>query len=242
MTSAIIDFQERKSKLLEFTVLDFDTLSLQNWSVKSRKHGLYNDWCNNVSSPYDGEIEFEQIYDIIKKVTERFKFIFADGYEKCKFIQDNILTSRIVFNLQDFGCPTASDINVTSTPCLMHHDYLESQICSMFNAQKLGNWCKANKLKVNLMDSLPRFETFKGWKNFKVNPHRLANSGFIFCPLEGDEESDHCQCVYCGTIIADWKQEVHPLSEHQKLSPNCTIFNKLCLYNDRYFDVSNNWK
>jgi hypothetical protein len=225
MSAAVIDFQQIQGKILEVSIVDIDTNCAQHWTFKTHSLNKYEDWSCDIAVPYEGDLELVKLKPSMEKYTSRFKFIFSHGDEKCKFIEDNILERRNIYNLEDFACPEREILSTTHlSPCLMHSDYCEGEICSKSNAQKLGEWCSKNRALINLMDKEPRLRTYKNWKNSEIDPQLLASWGFIHSPMT--IEDDSTLCVFCNLCIYAWNRGDNPFIEHKKLNQNCALFNK----------------
>lgn len=77
------------------------------------------------------------------------------------------------------------------------------------------------------MDSISlnkRLATFNNWPHSfsSCSPDRLAHAGFHYT-----QDEDAVQCNNCGVRIGNLQPEDDPITEHQKLSPNCQFLVKL---------------
>ncbi|ESO98984.1 hypothetical protein LOTGIDRAFT_113794 [Lottia gigantea] len=76
-----------------------------------------------------------------------------------------------------------------------------------------------------------RLETFRTWPPLvNVYPVQLVQAGFHYTGTD-----DAVACSFCNGAIRNWKHRKDPISEHQKLSPNC-------LYIREYLKIENSPK
>lgn len=74
------------------------------------------------------------------------------------------------------------------------------------------------------MELEKRLDTFSDWPHSysSCSPDRLAHAGFHYT-----KDGDTVKCNTCGLLLGDWQAEDDPITEHQKLSPNCQFLVKL---------------
>ena len=65
-----------------------------------------------------------------------------------------------------------------------------------------------------------RLASFAQWTVTFVQPADLAKAGFY--SLNGQ---DMCRCPFCPAVLGDWEEGDHPMTEHEKFSPNCPFVN-----------------
>ena len=72
---------------------------------------------------------------------------------------------------------------------------------------------------VQMKDFNVRLKSFLKWPQcFSINGSQLAGAGFYFVG-----PGDRVKCAYCQKKVKHWEQDDDPMSEHQRISPDCSF-------------------
>lgn len=114
----------------ELSLLDYNFQSVRHWIFKPpvqhkqcEKSRRTNYWLENYYHKIkwnDGDIEYEMIRDIFKFIDCNYKFVFVKGYEKKRFLLQN-LYSCCVINLEDYDCPKLDSLETAGNQCIIHN-------------------------------------------------------------------------------------------------------------------------
>jgi hypothetical protein len=114
-----------------YNLLPVKYRSENSW-LKRNFHGLH--W-------EDGDIPYGDLEDIFSTYASKARKIFVKGLEKKRWIQE--ITSNLVYNVEDIGCPALSKISNLDKfkPC-SHHDecICRKPNCAVKNVLILKKW------------------------------------------------------------------------------------------------------
>lgn len=141
----IVDFEgykrsKNKFYIKEFTYLDLDTFDVVNKFVATpssvKRHSDYN-WvvANYHRIPYQhGTYDF---YKVIRFLNQDAVF-YVKGLEKTNYLRS--LTSSIVLNLEDLGCPPYNALKGANGISCSFRQHVSCDHCAYKKALAFANW------------------------------------------------------------------------------------------------------
>lgn len=107
----------------------------------------------------DGEIPYEELEEILKSDLRDAVKIYVKGLEKKKWIENIMPDVVVVFNMEDYECPSLVKLLESSydVPCKHHNLYYKAN-CAVQNALALKKWL------IKYYDS-PLFSIYKNHDN-----------------------------------------------------------------------------
>ncbi|KAK0165646.1 hypothetical protein PV328_004148 [Microctonus aethiopoides] len=87
-----------------------------------------------------GEIPYDKLNDVLHIILKGVGYIYVKGLEKKKWLSDIIKESKTIINLENLGCPSMKNNEITSCP---YHEYRKSSImshCALENVKQLKCW------------------------------------------------------------------------------------------------------
>lgn len=140
----------------------------------------------------EGNVEYNQLRKILQQATALSLLVYAKGSEKCSFISS--LIDKPVFDFNHFPCTKKIKHLVkmypSDTTCGNHIIGTENS-CSNVKLCALIRWFGENISLVNLMDALPRLNTFREKNQTDL---MMALRGFIYY-------KNKILCIYCKKFI-----------------------------------------
>jgi len=239
----VIDFtaftaRDKSIIVKEVSVIDVESQCVQHFVFKPPKDtGV---WDGLVSRQYqwfsmhhhgldyfDGSIEYSSLGEVVRSVCRDAAFIFAPSQDKAAWLENNVFNkSRVVFNLELFGCLNTLSSGVLFFPveddknqCLLHQMRAPGFYCTQSNVTSLAKWCSDNADKLDMNKAANREKSFAKWSIQSPSPQQLAAEGFVKF-ASGD---DMTRCVYCGVDLHQWMEADEPAKDHEKYSPFCDV-------------------
>lgn len=204
-------------------MIDLNTFNIRHWAYYIYDlHGSIDYTC---LVQKNGILNRAQFTSMLSEHLSKYKFLFADGSEKCQFARLLLTPKRYVFDLSMFECPSWKSYYYTpDSACMMHTNTVDAPACSLSRASRMRK-CFSNYVsQLNLFAYSPRVKTFGKWSNSAIEGKELATYGFVHTPEDGDHSDDTVTCIYCGLELQDWCHGDKPLTEHIRNNANCSQF------------------